>query len=167
MIKCIAAVDKNFGLGKSNDLLFKLKGDMKHFRALTKDKIVVCGWNTLRSFPNEKPLPGRSTICLCPEDVNRSDCYCVHTFEECLKLVKELAKTQEVWIIGGGMLYAAMCPYCDVIELTRIDADGEAEVFFPDITKDDNFYWCESSAWMEEDNIRFRFETYIKNAHEN
>lgn len=163
MIKCIAAVDKNFGLGKSNDLLFKIKEDMKHFKEKTAGKIVVCGWNTLKSFPNEKALPGRSTICLCPEDVDRPDCYCVHTFEDCLKLVQELARTQEVWIIGGGMLYKAMLPYCEVLELTRVNEEADAEVFFPDITTTDDFELQDSSEWLEENGICFKFETYLRN----
>lgn len=162
MLKCIAAVDQNFGLGKSNDLLFKIRKDMLRFKELTYGKIVVCGWNTLQSFPGGKALPGRTTICLCPDEIDREDCYCVHSFEECLKLVKELAKTQEVWIIGGGMLYKAMYPHCDLIELTRINANGDAEVFFPNIDNDDSYVLVGASAWMLENDIEFRFETYVK-----
>ena len=96
MIKTIVCVDQKFAIGKNNDLLFHLPEDMKRFRSETKDSIVVCGYNTLLSFPDGKPLKGRSTICLCPEEVDRDDCFCVHTFKECLQLVKELSKTQTV-----------------------------------------------------------------------
>lgn len=158
MIRAIAAIDKNRGLGAKNDLLFNIKADMLHFRTHTAKGIVVVGYNTLLSFPNQKPLPGRTTICLCPPEINRTDCFCVHTFDECLALVKELAKTQDVWIIGGGMLYTSMLPYCDNLELTHIDAEGDAEVFFPDYAQD--FEPSAVDVWETENGIRYRFVSY-------
>lgn len=133
MICGIVCVDRNWGIGKKNDLLFHLKKDMQFFRQQTSDSIVFCGYNTLLSFPGSKPLKGRSTICLCPEDVERDDCYCVHDFEQSVKLVKELAKTKVVWVIGGAMLYKSMLPYYDSVYVNKVDADGEAEVFFPNL----------------------------------
>lgn len=133
MISAIVCVDKNWGIGKNNDLLFNLKEDMKFFREKTKEKIVVCGYNTLLSFPGSKPLKGRSTIVLCPKEIERDDCYCIHDFEEMVRLVKELSKTHEVFIIGGAMLYKSMLPYYDRVYVTHVDADGQASVFFPNL----------------------------------
>lgn len=139
MIIGIVAVDRNWGIGKKNDLLFHLKKDMQFFRQQTADSIVVCGYNTLLSFPGSKPLKGRSTICLCPEDIERDDCYCIHDFDKMVKLVKELAKTKVVWVIGGAMLYKSMLPYYDEVYVNKVDADGEAEVFFPDLDENDTY----------------------------
>lgn len=139
MIIGVVAVDKNWGIGRTNkdngkgELLFKLKKDMEFFKNTTIDSIVFLGWNTLLSFPGSKPLKGRSTICLCPEGVERDDCFCVHDFEQAVKLVKELAKTQAVFVIGGGMLYKSMLPYYDEVLVTKVDADGGAEIFFPNL----------------------------------
>jgi dihydrofolate reductase len=133
MIIGIVCVDKNWGIGKKNDLLFHLKKDMQFFRQTTADNIVVCGYNTLLSFPGSKPLKGRSTICLCPEDVERDDCYCIHDFDAMVRLVRELAKTHPVFVIGGAMLYRSMLPYYDEVYVNKVDADGEAEVFFPNL----------------------------------
>lgn len=131
MIIGIVCVDKNWGIGKKNDLLFHLKKDMQFFRQQTSDSIVFCGYNTLLSFPGSKPLKGRSTICLCPEDVEREDCFCIHDFDKAVALVKELAKTTNIYVIGGAMLYKSMLPYYDKVFVNKVDADGEAEVFFP------------------------------------
>ena len=131
MIIGIVCVDKNWGIGKKNDLLFHLKKDMQFFRQQTSDSIVFCGYNTLLSFPGSKPLKGRSTICLCPENVEREDCFCIHDFDKAVALVKELAKTTNVYVIGGAMLYKSMLPYYDEVFVNKVDADGEAEVFFP------------------------------------
>ena len=50
-MNAIVAVDKNWGIGKHNDLLFHLPVDMKFFRQKTLGKVVAMGSNTLRSFP--------------------------------------------------------------------------------------------------------------------
>jgi dihydrofolate reductase len=47
--------------------------------------------------------------------------------------VKELAKTKNVYVIGGAMLYMTMLPYYDEVLVTKVDADGGAEVFFPNL----------------------------------
>lgn len=107
----ICCVDDKWGLGKKNDLLFHLPKDMAWFRTQTADSIVVCGLNTLLSFPGSKPLKGRSTICICPPEYERDDCFCVHDFSILLRLVKELSKTKNVYIIGGAMLYQSMLAY--------------------------------------------------------
>jgi dihydrofolate reductase len=133
MIIGIVCVDRTWGIGKKNDLLFHLKKDMQFFRQQTADSIVFCGYNTLLSFPGSKPLKGRSTICLCPEDVERDDCFCIHDFNKAVALVKELAKTTNVYVIGGAMLYQSMLPYYDEVFVNKVDADGEAEVFFPNL----------------------------------
>ena len=139
MIVGIVCVDENWGIGKKNDLLFHLKKDMEFFRATTKQSVVFCGYNTLLSFPGSKPLKGRSTICLCPENVERDDCYCVHDFNEAVKLVKEIAKTQNVYVIGGAMLYQSMLPYYDDVYVNHVRASAEAEVFFPNLENNPDF----------------------------
>ena len=162
MINAIVCVDKNWGIGKNNDLLFNLKEDMKFFREKTKEKIVVCGYNTLLSFPGSKPLKGRSTIVLCPKEIERDDCYCIHNFEEMVRLVKELSKTQEVFIIGGAMLYKSMLPYYDRIYVTHVDvADPEATAFFPNL-HNENFEVAYESQPQTENNLIFKFCTFVK-----
>lgn len=162
MISAIVCVDRNWGIGKNNDLLFSLKEDMKFFREKTKEKIVVCGYNTLLSFPGSKPLKGRSTIVLCPKEIERDDCYCIHDFDELVRLIKELSKTQEVFIIGGAMLYKSMLPYYDRIYVTKVDAEGQAELFFPNL--DTAEFICEDSLYnIKDGGYNIKFVTYYRN----
>ena len=160
MINAIVCVDKNWGIGKNNDLLFSIKEDMKFFREKTKEKIVVCGYNTLLSFPGSKPLKGRSTIVLCPKEIKRDDCYCIHDFDELVRLIKELSRTQEVFIIGGAMLYKSMLPYYDRVYVTKVDADGQAEVFFPNLDTKPNFYCSEVLYNIIEGDYSLKFTVY-------
>lgn len=162
MIIGIVCTDKNWGIGKKNDLLFHLKKDMQFFRQTTADSIVVCGYNTLLSFPGGKPLKGRSTICLCPEEVERDDCFCIHDFDEAVRLVKELAKNNPVFIIGGAMLYQSMLPYYDKVYVNKVDADGEAEVFFPNLDAYDGMRLHQVLPEIEDEGYKTRLHVYVK-----
>ena len=65
-MQAILHCDRNWGIGKRNDLMFSLPKDMKFFRTTTSGKVVVMGSNTLLSFPGGKPLKNRTNIVLWP-----------------------------------------------------------------------------------------------------
>ena len=88
-MKAIVAVDKKWGIGKNNDLLFSLKEDMKFFRETTKGKVVVMGANTLRSFPNGNPLKNRINIVL-SSTIKRDDCIVVDSLDKLFEEIKKL-----------------------------------------------------------------------------
>jgi dihydrofolate reductase len=135
---------------------------MQFFRQTTADSIVVCGYNTLLSFPGGKPLKGRSTICLCPEEVEREDCFCIHDFDDMLKLVKELAKNHPVFIIGGAMLYQSMLPYYDKVYVNKVEADGEAEVFFPNLDEYSELELWQVLPEVEDEGYKTQLHVYNK-----
>ena len=64
MLKSIAAVSENWGIGKDGDLLFSLPTDMKFFRQTTAGGVVIMGRRTLESFPGGRPLPKRVNIVM-------------------------------------------------------------------------------------------------------
>ncbi len=159
-MKAIVAVDKNWGIGKKNDLLFSLPEDMKYFREKTAGKVVCMGYNTLLSFPGSKPLKNRVNIVLAPAEVEREDCIIVHTLEE---LSKELSKyeTSEVFVIGGAMFYRTMLPYCTEVLVTKVDADGGAEVFYENLDKLENWSCIDEGEVIETVNgYKIRFTVY-------
>ncbi len=159
-MKAIVAVDKKWGIGKDNDLLFSLPEDMKFFREKTKDKTVCMGYNTLLSFPNSKPLKNRVNIVLAPDGVERDDCIIVHSLEE---LSKTLKNYNDVFVIGGAMFYKTMLPYCEEIYVTKVDADGEATVFYPNLDELDGFEMIYSSEPIDSNGFKIRFTTYKNN----
>ena len=103
MITAIVHADKEWGIGKGNDMMFSLPKDMKFFRETTMGNTVVMGGNTLRSFPNQKPLKNRVNIVLSRGQV-RDDCVIVRSYEELKKELKT-RQNEEVFIIGGGEIY--------------------------------------------------------------
>ncbi|HKL73336.1 MAG TPA: dihydrofolate reductase [Clostridia bacterium] len=158
-MKSIVAVDNVWGIGKNNDLLFDLPQDMNFFRKKTLNKVVVMGSNTLKSFPGGKPLKNRINIVLFPGGEKRSDCIIVESLDE---LRKELEKycTDDVFIIGGAMFYKTMLPYCDTVYVTKVNANGDATVFYENLDKLPNWKCVDSTDDIEENNILFRFTTY-------
>ena len=165
MIISILNADINFGIGKKNGLLFNLPLDMKFFRETTKGHVVCMGQNTLLSFPGSKPLPKRTNIVLSGDiNTNYEGVINVHTFEDFLKTIKEYSLKEDVYIIGGASIYKQTLPYVDKVLLTRVYADGKAEVFFPNLDEDDNFELVEQSGPVVDNGIEIRFTTYINKA---
>lgn len=157
-MRAIFHADRKWGIGKANDLMFTLPKDMKFFRETTKGKIVVMGLNTLRSFPEGKPLKNRTNIVLSPEDVNE-EAITVHNFEELFEEVKKYPE-DDVFVIGGASVYRALIPYCSEVLVTKVDADGGAEVFVPNLDEDTAFLLTEESEPIEDNGYIIRFCTY-------
>lgn len=158
-MKAIVAVDRRWGIGKKNGLLFTLHEDMAYFRKNTTGKTVVMGSNTLKSFPGGKPLKNRTNIVFWPDGEKRDDCVVCGSFDE---LKKELAKYRgdDVFIIGGAMFYRTMLPYCDSVLVTKVDADGGAEVFFENLDELEGWRLAYESEPVADGEYSIRFAEY-------
>lgn len=158
-MKAIVCVDENWGIGKKNDLLFHLPADMKFFRETTLGKVVVMGSNTLKSFPNGKPLKNRVNVVLYPGGEKRDDCVIVDSMAE---LSAELKKynTEDTYVIGGAMFYRTMLPYCSEVYVTKVAENGGAEVFFENLDKLENWQCVSESCEVEDNGHKLRFTKY-------
>ncbi len=159
-MKVIVAVDQNWGIGKKNDLLFSIPEDMKFFRATTSGKTVVMGSNTLKSFPGGNPLKNRKNIVLYPGGEKRDDCTIVDSMDE-LKAVLATCDSDDTFIIGGAMFYHTMLPYCDTAYITKVQADGGAEVFFDNLDEMKNWSLSYTSEPVESNGLTLTFNTYV------
>lgn len=163
MIISILCVDKNYGIGKNNDLLFHLPLDMKFFRETTKGHTVFMGENTLLSFPNSKPLPNRKNVVL-SQDVthNYEGCENVHNFDEFVKILRNYGENEDVFVIGGASIYHQTLPFVDEVLLTKVDADGEATVFFPNLDEMPEWNCIEESEPVQDGEYKIRFCKYVR-----
>lgn len=161
-MKAIVAVDKNWGIGKKNDLLFKLPLDMDYFRKTTLNKVVVMGSNTLKSFPNGKPLKNRINVVLYPGGEKRDDCVIVDSIDELREVLKSY-DTNDVFVIGGAMFYRTMLPYCSNVFVTKVDADGEAEVFYENLDELEGWECINSGTPINDNGYIIRFTEYKNN----
>ncbi|MCI8500188.1 MAG: dihydrofolate reductase [Clostridia bacterium] len=157
-MKAIFHADRNWGIGKNNDLMFSLPKDMKFFRETTLRKVVVMGWNTLLSFPNGQPLKNRTNVVLCPDEVS-GDFIHVRNLDE---LFAEIGKysPDDVYVIGGASVYRALIPYCSEVLVTKVDADGGADTFVPDLDADPDFELVYESERVEDNGYALTFCTY-------
>ncbi len=134
MIKCIAAVDKNFGIGYKNKLLFSIPEDMKFFKETTKDSVVVMGRNTYDSIG--KPLKDRVNIVITSKlDLRNNKEVFSGSLEEMERIIN-LYSDQDIYIIGGSSIYNYFIDKCDAIWLTMYDREYQnVDSYFPDIIK--------------------------------
>lgn len=160
MIYAIVHADKEWGIGKGNDMMFALPKDMKFFRETTMGHTVVMGGNTLRSFPGQKPLKNRTNIVLSRGQV-RDDCIIVRSYDE-LKAEMKKRENEEIFVIGGGEIYKALLPYCHGAYVTKVNAVGGAEVFFPNLDENPNFVCVDEGEKMDDNGTEIRF-TFYKN----
>ena len=158
MIRAIVHADKQWGIGKNNDMMFSLPKDMKFFRETTLGNVVVMGGNTLRSFPNEKPLKNRENIVLSRGQV-RDDCMIVPDFDSLKKAMKE-REDKDIYVIGGGVIYKELLPYCQEVLVTKVEAIGGAEVFFPNLDENTDFELVYESEPIDDNGFTIRFTTY-------
>jgi dihydrofolate reductase len=129
----VALGTRTRAIGKNNALLWHLKGDLPRFKALTFGHPLIMGFNTFQSIG--KPLPGRTNIVLTHDTTWSHDGVQVcHSFDEAIQFADSL-DTDEVFVIGGGVVYAHALPYADRLYLTLVDDDTEGDTFFPDYTK--------------------------------
>lgn len=130
-VSMIAAVGKNLELGKNNNLIWHFKEDMKFFKDTTMGHTVVMGRKTFESLP--KALPGRKNIVISSNaEYHAQGATVVTSVEEAL----QIADNEEVFVIGGGKIYAEFLPYADKLYLTEIDAEcAGADTYFPQFNK--------------------------------
>ena len=158
MIYAIVHADREWGIGRDNDMMFSLPKDMKFFRETTTGNVVVMGGNTLRSFPGQKPLKNRTNIVISRGQV-RDDCVIVRSFEELFTAMKR-HENDDIFVIGGGEIYRTLLPYCEVVLVTKVDAVGGATVFFPNLDEDENFVCEDEGEPIEDNGYTIRFTRY-------
>lgn len=165
-MKAILHCDRRWGIGRNNDLMFHLPKDMAFFRKTTSKKVVVMGSNTLLSLPGGKPLKNRTNIVLWPdgpkERAEEDGFILVESLEELLDKVSTY-KEDEVFVIGGAMLYHTLLPYCSEALVTKVDADGGAQVFFDNLDEDPDWKLVEESERVEDGDYTIVFTRYENN----
>ncbi len=155
MFSIIAAIGKNRELGKSGDLVFHLKDDMKFFRETTTGHKVVMGRKTWESLPHK--LPNRTNIVISSHDIKDAD----EHYSNIADFIKKYEKTdEEIFIIGGASIYNAFLPYANNLYLTEIDSAANADVFFPEFDKSN--YSREVIKKGKEDDLNYQIIYYIK-----
>jgi dihydrofolate reductase len=147
----IAAVGRNGVIGRDNDLPWRIREDLQHFKQLTLGHTLVMGRKTYDSIG--RPLPGRRTVVITRQpDWSADGVDVVHTLDDALKL----ADGNDIYVAGGGEIYRLALPSADRLELTEVDRSPEGDVTFPAI---DPASWTETARDPREG---FTFVSYVR-----
>ena len=131
ILSLIAAVARNGAIGRDNQLLCRISEDLKFFKRTTFGSPVIMGRKTWDSIG--RPLPGRRNIVITRNAHWHADgAERTASLNEALALVQDAPKA---FIIGGGQIYREAIDRADELVLTEIDADFEADAFFPEFDR--------------------------------
>ena len=132
IVSAIVAIAENNAIGKSNQLLWHMPNDLKHFKDITSGRTIIMGRKTFDSVG--KPLPKRRNIVVTQQNITIPGCEVVKSIEDALELCEG---EDEVFITGGAQIYKLAMPLTDRIYLTIIHKVFDADTFFPSIDKND------------------------------
>jgi dihydrofolate reductase len=164
-IVLVAAIGENNVIGRDGQLPWRLKSDLQHFRKLTINKPVIMGRKTYASIG--KPLKDRTNIVLTSDlGLPAPGTVLASSMDEALALARQDAAARgvdEIMIIGGSDVFAAMLPVADRLEITHVYASPDGDVAFPPI---DPKLWREVSrtehAAGPNDSAGFAVAVYVK-----
>lgn len=154
-INLIAAIGKNNELGKNNDLIWKLKGDMKFFKETTMGHPIVMGRKTFESLP--KVLPGRKNIVISTNEIKNEEIEVYKSIKDFLLKYQEYG--DDIFVIGGASIYKQFINLATNMYLTEIDSEEKsADAYFPMFDK--NEWEKEVLLNSQENSINFKHILY-------
>lgn len=158
-IAIIAAIGKNGELGKDGKLPWHLPEDLKYFKRMTMDHVVVMGRKTYESIP--KKLEGRTIIVLTTQidyklKYDDEDALVFNSVGEIIHYCYS-HDVETLYVAGGGAMYKHFLPLADQLYLTQVDAEFDADVYFPELHKDE--WQLRSTKWASAQDT-YCFEYY-------
>ena len=131
----VAAMGENGVIGRDGQMPWRLKSDLRHFRALTLDKPIVMGRRTFESIG--KALDRRTNIVITRNpDFHAEGVETVPNLTAALERARKDAERRgvdEIMVIGGGDIFAEALPLADRLEITHVHMAPEGDVTFPPI----------------------------------
>ena len=160
MTTIVVAMGLKNEIGFENQLLWHLPKDLKHFKELTSGHPIIMGRKTYESIG--KPLPNRTNIVISRKaDWFQEGILIVGSIKEALKFAKKI--DEHIFIIGGGTIYEQTIALADQLEVTQVNAELNADTFFPKI---DSKIWAKTNETCYEKDEKnaydFCFQTYEK-----
>ena len=169
----IAAVGANGVIGRDNDLPWRIREDLQHFKQLTLGHTLVMGRKTYDSIgrPMKEPphpLLAKDTVRYVGDHVAVVIADSAYQAKDAAELIAidyemlpavvdvedALKQTGDLYVAGGGEIYRQALPYADRLELTEVDQSPAGDVTFPSFNR---------SEWQETARDRhdgFTFVTY-------
>lgn len=159
-MNAIVAVDRHWGIGREGRLLFNIPEDKKFVRETTRGRVIVMGRRTFLDLPGGKPLKDRINIVLSADRGFSPEGAAVCRGLEQLREELKKYDPDDVFVFGGQSVYEELLPYCKVAYVTKVDADGGADRFFPDMDKLEGWKLSETLSSGEYNGVRYSICRY-------
>ena len=160
IISHLVAVSNNNVIGKDNDLPWKLKKDLLHFKNYTVGKTILMGRKTFESIG--RPLPNRNNFIVSTTLKNVAG---AEVFKSLDSAIENVSPGEEVVIIGGGYLFRESINFFNKLVLTQVDCEIDGDIFYPEINLNQ---WTleESEDFKKDEDNEFNFsvKTFTKNS---
>jgi len=153
-VSIVAAIARNGVIGADGGLPWHLPDELRLFKETTLGHVLVMGRRTFESIG--RPLPGRTTVVVTrsPDwSPSTDDVLVANGLEEALERARSM--DEEVFVVGGGELYAAALPHADRLLLTFVDQEPEGDTTFPHVDLGD---WRETDRIPGEGWVRVAYE---------
>lgn len=161
VVSAIVAMSKNRCIGRDNDLPWHIPEDLKHFKRVTMGKPIIMGRKTFQSIVDSlgKPLPGRDNIVISRSGFEAEGAIVCPDLESAIDKAKERAADKgmdEIFIGGGGQIFALALPMTERIYLTEVHRHVDGDAFFPALAESE---WRETESHSHEGDPPFTIKT--------
>ncbi|GAB3531154.1 dihydrofolate reductase [Arthrobacter tecti] len=122
-------------IGRDGGMPWRLPEDMAHFKRTTEGHPVIMGRRTWESFPERyRPLPGRTNIVVSRQTLDQAGypgAVVVGSLDEAFTEARRSEGAEEIWIIGGGQIYAEAAPLANAALVTLIESSADGDTYAP------------------------------------
>ena len=160
-ISHVVALSNNRVIGVDNDLPWRLKKDLAHFKAYTTNKIIIMGRKTFESIG--RPLPNRINFVVSTTITEIEGAQVFKSTKEALSEANKLCielNYKEIVIIGGGYLFRDTLSVVNKLVLTEVDCEIDGDVYYPDIDLD-SWQNTEMSKHEKDSENEFDFKVLV------
>ena len=132
MISLIVAFDENKTIGYKGMLPWHFKEDLAYFKKVTENHTCIMGRVTFESILKslKKPLPNRKNIVVSRQKLTYEGIEVISDLESYLNQFK--SKEEEVFVIGGRLIYKIALPYADKLYITHVKGTYQGDTQFPE-----------------------------------
>lgn len=161
----IVAIDNNWAIGKKGRLLTHLPNDLKRFKELTRESIVIMGRKTLESLPNGKPLSLRDNIILTKNNSFKvKNAMVIYSIADVMTYTYKIMKEghQSIFVIGGESIYQQFLRFCSQVYVTKINHSFKnTDTFFPNLDQLKNWKVYKGEI-IKERGFTYQYLRYVR-----
>ncbi len=136
VISIIVGMTKNQVIGKNNQLPWHIPEDLKNFKRLTQNNVVVMGRKTYDSIPAKfRPLPNRHNIVISRSMQPEESIDVCSSIQDAISKAKTYNK--EIFVIGGSTIYKQFLEIADKMYISYINKNYEGDTYFPEFNQEE------------------------------